>query len=217
VATLTIKTKLLKQILEALTPAAASCLDESPTSFMETIHITWDEDDKTVAFVTTDGFRSHIAQIKRSAVDAYDEGEIVIGADFLAHSILLDNADDDSDESIVITATNSHTKWTVETSDPSDGVAETDIFTIPNWPDMHRLISDEVVADEEVGFNLDYFHDAFDAFDSWHDPVDEDGAMVPLRVHALQRKRVNHFSMKNEAGTLRVLLMPIILKDSEWR
>lgn len=215
-ATLTIKTKLLKQILEALAPAAASCLDESPTSFMETIHITWDEADKTVAFVTTDGFRAHIAQVHRSSIDAYDEGEIVIGADFLAQSVLLDDVDE-GDDSIVITATNSHTKWTVETSDPSDGVAETDVFTIPNWPDMRRLISDEVVADEEVGFNLDYFHDAFDAFDSWHDPVDEDGAMVPLRVHALQRKRVNHFSMKSEAGTLRVLLMPIILKDSEWR
>lgn len=216
-ATLTIESKLMKRILDALTPAAATCLDDSPTSFMETIRITWNMETNTVDFVATDGFRAHVAQINRSAVSDYDEGEIVIGADFLVKSVLLDDVDEDDDARIILTATNSHTKWTVETSDPTDGVCETSVFTIPDWPDMARLISDEQVADEEVGFNLDYFHDAIDAFDIWHDPAAEDGAMIPLRVHALQRKRVNHFSMKSDAGTLRVLLMPIILKDSEWR
>lgn len=205
-ATLTIRNEHLRIILDALHAAAAPCLEDKPSSFMETIRIT-DSEGGLLTFVTTDGFRAHIAEINANIAEIELGGEIVIGAEFLGKVSALLGDDDE----VTITATSSHTKWTVTAN------GHEQVFTLPEWPDMHRLISDEVLGEEEVAFNLDYFHDMIDAFDAWHDEVEEEGSMIPLRVHSMQRKRVNHFSMKNEMGTLRILLMPIILKDSEWR
>lgn len=210
---LTIETDLLRRVLEAVTPAASPCLEDDPTSFMETVRIYQREDGATI-ILCTDGFRAHQVELAPFTSWKDASGDLVYGADFLKKVCA-----DTTSAKLNLTSIENHTNWV------SSVGGKTQRFNINAWPDMERLISDEVLGEEEVAFRLDYLRDTFDAFEIWHElgleiaPDNGEGEedVIPLRVHQMQKRKVNHFSMHNALGTLRVLLMPIVLKDSEWR
>lgn len=221
-ASLTINNRLLRLVTDTITPAGSDTLEEgaAPSSFVETMRIARvprDGDEAVLhvtAFICTDGFRCHTAEIPAELNfqgDGTESGsELVLPITWVRE--LAESSDDEAVHDI--TATYDHSWWTV-----SCGESEA-TFQISVWPPIDKLINDEIAkdtadAEHDIGFNLDYFTDLIQALDRWREEItdedDEVPSVVPLRVHRLSVRAACHFSLANDRGTLRVLLMPVVL------
>jgi hypothetical protein len=210
-ARLTILVPVLRKILKAIAPAGVPVPSRGKLShFTETVLIQEGVLGRAV-FTVTDGYRMHRVELLPVQGVFTLKGTMVVGLTWL--NTLAKTARDEVtiEASLHPDVEYMGKAWEVIASTWSGQEPLSighDRFAVGEWPDIDKLLPPDGTVEEAVGFNPRFFSDMVKAMLAWWGKQATPDASFPLIVRLMRKDSPSVFTLRNELGTLTVVLMP---------